>query len=41
MLHKLEPCKEYYYLNTNREVLEIEEKKWVGIRIQGAVSAQV
>jgi hypothetical protein len=39
-LHKLEPCKEYYYLNTNRVVLEIEERKWVGIRIQSAASNQ-
>jgi len=40
-LHKLEPCKEFYYLNTKREVLEIEERKWIGIRIKSADSTQV
>lgn len=39
--HKVDPNKEYYYLNTVRENLEIEERKWVGIRIQGATSTKV
>jgi hypothetical protein len=31
-LHKKNSCKEYYFLHTSKETLEIEERPWVGIR---------
>lgn len=39
--HKSTPDKEYYYLNTIRVELEIEERKWVGIRIADAATTQI
>ena len=31
-LHKEYPQREFYYVHTNKEDLDIREKRWVGIR---------
>lgn len=40
-LHNNNKSKEYYYLHTSREKLEIEERKWVGIRINNENPASI
>jgi hypothetical protein len=40
-LHKNNKSKEYYYLHTSREKLVIEERLWVGIRIDNANPASI
>ncbi|MCP4135590.1 MAG: hypothetical protein GY754_31770 [bacterium] len=31
-LHKSNPLKEYYFIHTSRDDLDIPERKWIGIR---------
>jgi hypothetical protein len=31
-LHKQYPQREFYYVNTNKDELDIREKSWIGIR---------
>lgn len=33
--HKADKQKEYYVYNTTNETLEIEERAWIGVRING------
>lgn len=33
--HKADKQKEYYVYNTTHETLEIEERVWVGVRVNG------
>jgi hypothetical protein len=41
VLHKIDCNREYYYLHTSREKLEISEELWIGIRFPNAASFQV
>lgn len=40
-LHKLYPAREFYFVHTSRERLDIRERQWVGIRGDHAVIAEV
>jgi hypothetical protein len=40
-LHKIDTGREYYYLHTSREKLDISEELWIGIRFPNAASNQV
>jgi len=31
-LHQQYPIREFYFVNTGRETLDIRERKWLGIR---------
>ncbi len=39
-LHQQYPVREFYFVHTSREVLDIREQSWVGIRSDYAVHAQ-
>jgi hypothetical protein len=32
-LHQQHPAREFYFVHTSRDSLEIEERKWAGIRL--------
>lgn len=38
-IHKKDNTREYYYLHTSRDKLDISEEMWIGIRIPNAISA--
>ena len=31
-LHRLHPCREYFYVHTDRKELDIHERNWFGMR---------
>ena len=39
-LHTQFPNREFYFVNTQRETLDIRERQWVGIRGHNAVTAK-
>ena len=39
-LHQQYPFREFYYVHTSREALDIRERAWVGIRSDYAAHAQ-
>lgn len=39
-LHQQYPLREFYYVHTSRETLDIREQRWVGIRNGHAAHAQ-
>lgn len=39
-LHQQYPFREFYFVHTSRELLDIREQAWVGIRSDYAVHAQ-
>jgi hypothetical protein len=39
-LHSQFPEREFYFVNTNREELDIRERQWVGIRSDQAVAVE-
>lgn len=40
-LHQKYPTREFYFVHTSREELEIRERKWLGIRSGNAVITEV
>lgn len=39
-LHQQHPEREYYFVHTSREQLDIRERQWLGIRRGHAITAQ-
>jgi len=39
-LHQQQPDREYYFVHTSREQLDIRERQWLGIRRGHATAAQ-
>jgi hypothetical protein len=39
-VHQLYPFREFYFVHSSREVLDIREQSWVGIRSDYAIHAQ-
>ena len=39
-LHQLYPSREFYFVHSSREVLDIREQNWVGIRSDYAVHTE-
>jgi hypothetical protein len=39
-LHRAEPQREFYFVHTGRESLDIRERRWIGIRRADAAYAQ-
>jgi hypothetical protein len=40
-LHQQYPTREFYFVHTNREELDIRERRWLGIRRNNAVITEV
>ena len=40
-LHQQYPTREFYFVHTNREELDIRERRWLGIRRSNAVITEV
>lgn len=40
-LHRKHPGREFYFFHTSREELNIQEREWLGIRINNEASAQI
>lgn len=40
-LHRKYPEREFYFLHTSREEIDIQEREWLGIRINHATDAQI
>jgi hypothetical protein len=38
-LHQQYPWREFYFVHTGREALDIRERQWVGIRMSHAINA--
>ena len=38
-LHQAFPLREFYFVHTGREILDIRERQWLGIRRQRATNA--
>jgi hypothetical protein len=38
--HQAHPLREFYFVHTGREVLDIRERRWIGIRSNDATYAQ-
>jgi hypothetical protein len=39
-LHQQFPAREFYFVHTRREALEIRERHWAGVRRSHAVNAE-
>ena len=39
-LHQQYPAREFYFVHTSREDLDIHERQWIGIRSSHAVNAE-
>ena len=39
-LHTKYPQREFYFVNTDRQELDVHERQWVGIRRSNAVSLE-
>ena len=40
-LHRQYPRREFYFIHTNHKALEIQERRWLGIRADHAIGVEI